>query len=379
MIRPAVDGTLSVLKACAEAGTVKRVVLTSSVAAVSNGMGGSPSKPQDHVYSEADWSVETECAVYERSKLLAEKAAWDYMKSLEEERRFELVVMNPAYVQGPLLSKASGGGTQALCGGLMNGKFPALLNLSFPIVDVRDVVAAHIAGMEKSEAAGNRYVLFTDNVTMKQAALLIKEEFGPQGYKVPTTTLPKAVAWFAKFFDATMRATYPMIDKVIAYNNEKMTRELGVTPHTMKDTIIETCYSLIELGLVKKTPGYLGPPSTWPKEEPQAAEEQSKPDEPSTEPEAGKPDEASTEPEPGKPDAEPEAGKPDAEPEAGKPAETSAEPEADKPAEPEADKPDETSMEPKAGKPDETSTEPEPSKPDETKLEPAAEDAAQDS
>ena len=96
LITPAVEGTLNVLQACAEAGTVKRVVLTSSIAAVSNGFNADTGR----TYTEEDWSSEDRCGPYEKSKLLAEKAAWDFVKKLDE-KKFELVVINPAVVSGP--------------------------------------------------------------------------------------------------------------------------------------------------------------------------------------------------------------------------------------------------------------------------------------
>ena len=61
IIRPAVEGTTNVLKACAESGTVKRVVLTSSSLAVSSGFVGNPGRPRDYVYSETDWADEAIC------------------------------------------------------------------------------------------------------------------------------------------------------------------------------------------------------------------------------------------------------------------------------------------------------------------------------
>lgn len=263
VVRPAVDGTLSVLKACAKAGTVKRVILTSSIAAISCGTLGSPSKPAGYVYSESDWSDEAGCEVYEKSKLLAEKAAWDYVKTLGEDERFELVVLNPGYVQGPLLSASSGVASMATCIGLLTGKIAVTVGVSLPIVDVRDVVAAHIAALEKPEAAGNRYALVTGNITLKEIARMLADEFKPQGYtKIPSLHLPKALAWVGKFFDPTAKSIYPMIGKVVVFNNEKMVRELGIEPRPMRSTIIDTCYSLIELGVVRKTAQYLGHPST---------------------------------------------------------------------------------------------------------------------
>ena len=267
LIRPAVEGTISVLKACAESGTVKRVVMTSSVGAVSSGFVGNPGRPLDYVYSETDWSDEATCGPYEKSKLRSERAAWDFMEGLEEDKRFELVVMCPAYIQGPLFSAASGAAAMLVCGQLLGNKIPGILDMIFSIVDVRDVAAAHLAAMEKPEAAGNRYVLNSETILMKEMAQIISKEFHPQGYKIPSWTIPKALMWLGKFFSVQMKILYPSVGKRVRYNNEKMLTELGVKPRPARESLIDACYRLVELGLVDRTPGYLGPPaSRQPKE-----------------------------------------------------------------------------------------------------------------
>ena len=253
IIRTAVEGTVNVLQASADAGTVKRVVVTSSVAAVSCGLIGNPNNPPDYVYTEKDWSPEAACAPYEKSKLKAEQAAWDFVKKLDDTKRFELAVVNPAYVQGPLLSASSGEGSKEFCNRLLNKKMPALPDLSFPIVDVRDVAAAHIAAMEKSEAAGNRHVLTNRTVHITVFAKIIREEFQPQGYTIPSEEIPKSVE---------IPELKPMLGKVIQYNNERMVKVLGIQPRPIEDSLIDTCYSLIDLGLAEKTSEYLGHPST---------------------------------------------------------------------------------------------------------------------
>ena len=258
LIKPAVEGTLNVLQACAEVGGVKRVVVTSSIAAVSCGLQGIPGKPSDYIYSEEDWSVESACPPYELSKTKAERAAWEFVEKLEGDKKFELAVVNPAYVQGPLLSAASGGGTQLLLRDLLNGKVPAIPNIFFGLVDVRDVVDLHKAAMEKPEAAGKRHIACNKLVSFKDIATIAKEEFGSQGYHISTTVMPKIAMWVFKFFNQSVKEAYDTLGIKIHYNNERM-KSMGVEPHPMKDTIVDTCYSLIELGLAVKKPHYRGP------------------------------------------------------------------------------------------------------------------------
>ena len=280
VIRPAVDGTINVLQACAESGSVKRVVLTSSTAAVSSGFNGNAGQPPDYVYSETDWSDEGSCLAYVKSKLKAEQAAWDFMKKLEEDKHFELVAVNPCYVQGPILSAASGAGSAVACTTLMENTVPGVPNISFNVIDVRDVAAAQLAAMEKPEAAGNRYILASsESLSFPEIAQTVSEEFRPQGYKIPTRTIPKAVIWLGKFFSASLKFIYPGIDKRLLLSNEKMRSELGVEPRPARESIIDTCYSLVELELVHRTPGYLGPPSSRPKEIAEGGETQPVPPE----------------------------------------------------------------------------------------------------
>ena len=99
LIKPAVDGTLNVLRACGP--SVRRVVLTSSKVAVNYGHNG---PPNGKAFTEDDWSrTDVGNMMYSKSKTLAERAAWDYMKTLSEGQRFDLCVLNPLLVFGPLL------------------------------------------------------------------------------------------------------------------------------------------------------------------------------------------------------------------------------------------------------------------------------------
>ncbi|KAL5463497.1 hypothetical protein EMCRGX_G032395 [Ephydatia muelleri] len=265
LIQPAVDGTLNVLRACSDAGCVKRVVLTSSIAAVSSGMNGNGNSEQ--VYSEQDWSVEQNCSPYEKSKLRAELAAWTFVRSLEESKRLELAVVNPGVVIGPLLT-TTGGDTSVQSILQLFIKSVGVPNVNWPLVDVRDVAAAHIAAMEKAEAAGNRCVLVGENISYTKMADIVFREFFPLGYRTCTMHLPDFAMWFAKWFDDSAKWLYPALGKHLQYNTDMMRNVLGITPHPVNETIIDTCCSLIELGMVKKTPQYIERQTQPPTEEP---------------------------------------------------------------------------------------------------------------
>ena len=128
------------------------------------------------------------------------------------------------------------------------------------MVDVRDVAKAHIVAMEKPEAASNRYIIFSGEARwLREIAEVIDAEFGPQGYKIPLFVAPKPMTWVIKFFNSTLKQIYPSLGRVMLLNNDKLKRELSIQPHDVNTTVIDSCYSLIEKGIVPKKPGYRGP------------------------------------------------------------------------------------------------------------------------
>ena len=112
---------------------------------------------------------------------------------------------------------------------------------------------------------------------MQEMAQAISQEFQPQGYKVPTKTIPKAVIWVGKFFDSNLKTFYPGLGRRIVFSGEKLRNELGVQTRPARESLIDTCYSLVELELVHRTQGYLGPPSSRPKEIAEGGEAQADP------------------------------------------------------------------------------------------------------
>ena len=280
-IKPAVEGATNVLKACSEAGTVKRVVLTSSIVAIV-ALSVDLEKPQEHVYTEAEWANEEKGTNYEKSKMKAERAAWDLVKTFDANKQVELVTMCPGLMVGPIFSLSHTEGSAGFLTPILSNKTSRLPDVHFPVVDVRDTAAAHIAALEKPEAAGNRYICVNERISMKEIAQIFADEFQPQGYKIPTKGLPKAAVWAAKFVSSDAKFIYPLLGKRVNFRNEKMRGELEIEPRPVKETLIDTAYNVIEMGLVEKKPGYLGHPSTRPppNSEGAATKEAQKPSQP---------------------------------------------------------------------------------------------------
>jgi nucleoside-diphosphate-sugar epimerase len=245
LIGPAVDGAKRVLRACAAAGTVKRVVMTSSVAAIAFGH----TDGHGTVRTEEDWSRVENCEAYQKSKTLAERAAWDFVRALPTERRFELVVVNPGFVLGPLLN-ADAGTSAELIRKLMVREMPACPEIGFAPVDVRDVALAHRLAMERPEAAGNRYICANDHVWVQDMAKVLAKEFNPRGYRVPTGKLPYWLMWIIARFDKAVHLALGYVGRKELVSSAKARRELGWTTRPLDQTIVDTARTMIEQGVV---------------------------------------------------------------------------------------------------------------------------------
>ncbi|XP_059142629.1 uncharacterized protein LOC131930234 isoform X2 [Physella acuta] len=255
LIRPAVDGTLNVLRAALASGTVQRVVLTSSVVAVASA-GGNVTP-----YTESDWADEKSphTGAYNKSKILAERAAWDFVKTVPE-RKFELAVVNPVLVVGPALHGNPGTSIEIIKR-LMEHKIPRCPKFTFAVVDVRDVAKAHVVCMTSQEAAGKRHILSTANLWLSDIAKILDSEFCQHGYNIPTGELPNFVTNLASFFDKGLHSAKVFASKVILLDNSRMTKVLNISPRDVRTTFIDMGNSMIDHGLVKRSDKYKGRPS----------------------------------------------------------------------------------------------------------------------
>lgn len=142
LINPAVNGTISVLKAC-HANKVTRVVITSSVAAIQACR--PEDRPIDGKFSEKNWSnpIGDHIDPYSKSKTLAELAAWEFQKNLPENEKFEIVTINPSLVLGPSFIGA-GFTSGEIISKFLEGEYPGVPRVMISLVDVREVAEAHL-------------------------------------------------------------------------------------------------------------------------------------------------------------------------------------------------------------------------------------------
>jgi len=244
LIKPAMEGTLRVLKAAANAG-VQRVVLTSSLAAVSGG------HPDDNsrVYSEDDWSIIERCPPYPKSKTLAERAAWDFVASLGGEAPMELCVINPGAVLGPVLNRHYSTSGE-IVRKLMAKELPGTAKVGFSWVDVRDVAAAHIAAMTAPGAAGQRFCCAIEFGWIDQVAEILAKRFGPEGWKIPTRKLPNFMVRIVAMFDPTVKTVVSDLGRVRNVSNDRIRRVLNWQPHSLEEMVVSMGETMIQQGIV---------------------------------------------------------------------------------------------------------------------------------
>lgn len=239
LVRPAVQGTLRVLRASAASGTVARVVLTSSMAAIR------PAHPVDgKVLTEDDWCDPDACdEAYQKSKALAERAAWEFIGN-EGGRGMELVVINPALVLGPVMHSAAGTSLEPVRR-LLAREVPGVPRLGWATVDVRDLATAHRLAMESSLAAGNRYICAGPHIWMSDMAQILATK-----YRVPTRPAPYWLAWLLARFDPTIRGVLGDWGVRELASADKAKRDLGWTMRPLEETLLDTAASLIDQHVV---------------------------------------------------------------------------------------------------------------------------------
>lgn len=245
LVDPAVRGTVSMMEACAKAPSVKRVVLTSSMAAITDEPEG------DHVLTEQDWNDKSslERNPYYYSKALAERAAWDFVE--RNKPPFDLVVINPFLVIGPCMTKSVNTSNQVFVD-LVKGTYPGIMNLTWGMVDVRDVARAHVLAMTEANAKG-RYVCANATIAMRDVVeLLAKSGWGKE--KLPKLGLDCSVGDYAaklgSYFQPKGVGSYlrTHIGRVPRFDNAKIKRDLGMSFRPLESTIVDTMNDLAKWG-----------------------------------------------------------------------------------------------------------------------------------
>ncbi|KAJ5112439.1 hypothetical protein N7532_000484 [Penicillium argentinense] len=233
---PAIKGTTGILKAVkAHAPTVKRVVITSSFAAIVN--------PKQHptVYSEKDWNPVTweeamdHANVYRASKTFAEKAAWDFVAN--EKPNFNVATINPPLVLGPIVHylnsleavNTSNQRLRNIIQGQMKEKIAP--TGTFLWVDVRDVALAHVRAIEVNEAGGQRFFVTAGYFSNKDLVDITRQSHPELESKLPPKDSPSDLP-----------------ENIYGIDNQRSQQVLGLKYRTLQQSVSDSIDSLLAVG-----------------------------------------------------------------------------------------------------------------------------------
>ncbi len=236
LVAPAREGTLRVLRAATRAG-VRRVVMTSAAAAARTPLGS------DRISDETVWADpgDPRFDAYRRSKVLAERAAWDFMAG--NAGATTLTTLLPGAVFGPVLTREKLGSVQIIQR-LLDGRPPGIPRLGFSVVDVRDLAELHVRAMTSPEAAGQRFLAAGDFMWLNEIASTLRARLGDRAAKVPTRGLPDSVVRLLSLFIPPLRMLTPELGRRNPLTSEKARRVLGFSPRPATTTIADCAESL---------------------------------------------------------------------------------------------------------------------------------------
>lgn len=244
LIVPAREGALRVLRAARDAG-VKRVVQTSSFAAVGYGHGEQPQP-----FDETSWTNlgGKGLTAYVKSKTMAERAAWDFVE--KEGGNLELSVVNPVAVCGPVLGHDFATSI-LIVQRMLDGTMPAYPRMWLGVVDVRDVADLHLRAMIHPAANGERFLAVAgDFITLGEMAAILKKRLGVVAKRAPTRTLPDWLVRVIALVNPEVRQILPELGKHKNATSAKAQRVLGWSNRSAEEAVVATAESLVGMGLV---------------------------------------------------------------------------------------------------------------------------------
>ena len=239
LIKPAVEGTQRALKSAKKAG-IKRMVLTSSMVAMIGGARGEVNINQD------SWTnVDAKgVSAYLKSKTLAEKSAWDFIKNQNGDAKLELVTVHPGPVYGPTLSGNLSGESMSTYKEFITGGIPMLPKAAINMSDVRDVANIHVQALENRAANGKRFIVASERAySFKELAQILKSG----GYnKVSVKEAPNFLLKFMANFNSDLKGMLPYIGNTFNGDMQETMKTFNWKPTDFKKTVLDTAKSVEE-------------------------------------------------------------------------------------------------------------------------------------
>ncbi|RRK09673.1 NAD-dependent epimerase/dehydratase family protein [Lactiplantibacillus garii] len=242
-LKPQREGDERLLRFAAAAG-VQHVVITSAAAAAKPADDSTNWHSDETVWTQPNDPVQNP---YQRSKALAEKAAWDWMADYDGP--MQLTTVLPTAVFGPVLMPQNNS-SQQLITLMLRGRLPGVFNIGFDIVDVRDLVDLEIMAMRSDQAAGQRYLAVADNLKMKAIAQLLKARVPVIADRVHTNTIPDWLLRLVARLNANAAVFIGLLNRQFRYTSAKAQRDLGWQPRSAETTLIDAANRMEKLGLL---------------------------------------------------------------------------------------------------------------------------------
>lgn len=250
LVDPARLGTRNVLEEACRQASVRRVVLTSSCAAIYTDSQDTLDAPGGRITEEVwNTTASLDYQPYAYSKTMAEKEAWVIAKGQD---RWDLVAINPSLVIGPALQDRPSSESFNIMKMFGNGTFRfGVPNLGIGCVDVRDVAEAHLAAAFLPRARG-RHIVSAHETTFLEMAGVLAERYG-DSHPLPTRPVPKFVL---KAVGPLMGLERKFIERSVDVpwraDNSKAIRELGLDYLPMKTSLDDMFEHMIETGMIAK-------------------------------------------------------------------------------------------------------------------------------
>ena len=248
LVEPAVLGTAHVLASVNRTASVKRVVLTSSVAAIIGDAADCLTFPGG-IATEEQWNTTSSLKhqPYSYSKTMAERKAWEIAG---QQQQWDLVVINPSFVIGPGLKAHTNAESFNIIRQMANGmlRFGAP-DLAIGVVDVRDLAEAHYRAAFRPEASG-RHIISARESSLLELATILRNTFGNR-YPFPKRTLPNGIIWLmAPLAGLSRRMVSRNMGQPWKVDNSKGIRQLDMKYRPVEESITEMFDQIVKAGLV---------------------------------------------------------------------------------------------------------------------------------
>ncbi len=242
IIDVAVKGTQNVLDSVARTPSVKRIVMTSSIAAVMS------YDQQDRTYTEDDWCTSDDIWVdpYGMGKTQSERLLWEFADKHAD--RVQAVAINPSVVIGPPLAKHHIRSSLAFIRDLVGWTYPACAPMRLHLVDVGDVSKGHVRALTSDKAAGHRIIFSDRELSMLEISKVLSRK-----YKTPVRVLPKLVLYIAAYFDKRYSLSLARASAKLRFQfrSDRPTELLGIKLRNTEESILEAAETMVEKGWVE--------------------------------------------------------------------------------------------------------------------------------